>query len=438
MSNKEQLMTDAELAALPCGIDSFTDLRCNRMVYVDKTALIYKLAVRRGRLFISRPRRFGKTLLVSTFESLFKNGLQDFKGLAIEKLWHDRNYPVIRINFALCKEFDSFEVFKARMTDAVSKAFKYAGFIFPKTDNDLLGVGSSVKELFNKLAQDINPVLLIDEYDAPLNACLNRPELFHKVRSELNDFYATIKDISGRLRFFFFTGICKYKNLSIFSDNNYVTDISMSPDYGTLLGYTDEEVREYFKPFVENAARVLNISVDECYARLKENYDGFCFDRKASTHVHTPWSVLSFLNSPQDGFMNYWYTSAGKSSLLLNYIAEHALQDPGKYGADINISINELDSSNELNSLNDYVLLNQTGYLTIKKVSLLGNSAVLNYPNEEVAQSMALLYKERIFSIKSSVPDSDIAADVLFYEYPPEQIPSLLNCVLTSIDYYGE
>ena len=125
---KDKLMNSDEFKYLPRGVADFSQLRNAKKIYVDKTALIYELAnITNGYFFLSRPRRFGKTLLVSTFESLFKNGLQDFKGLAIEKLWQDKTYPVIRINFALCKEFDSFEIFKARMTDAVSKAFKYAG-----------------------------------------------------------------------------------------------------------------------------------------------------------------------------------------------------------------------------------------------------------------------------------------------------------------------
>ena len=121
--------------------------------------------------------------------------------------------------------------------------------------------------------------------------------------------------------------------------------------------------------------------------------------------------------------------------MLLNYIAGHALQEPDKYACDLKISLSDLDSPRALNNLSDYVLLNQTGYLTIKRISPLGNTAVLNYPNEEVANSMAMLYKEQIFSVRSSVEDSDIPADELFYERPVEKIPSLLNSVLTGIDY---
>ena len=433
VSSENTVGSNLNLRELPLGLDDFVAIRRDHKIYVDKTALIFKLlSSASSYVFLSRPRRFGKSLLISTFESLFKNGLQDFKGLAIEKLWHDKTYPVIRINFALCKSFTTLADFKSQMNDYVAKAFNKAGLTLPVTSDDVV---SRIKDYFDAHEGDgISPVLLIDEYDAPLNNCLNNVELFEDIRRELNKLYILIKDISGKLRFFFFTGICKYKNLSIFSDNNYITDISMSPDYGTLLGYTDDEVREYFTPFVENAAQVLDISVDECFKKIKESYDGFCFDRKALTHVHTPWSVLSFLNSPQDGFMNYWYTSGGQPSLLLNYIAEHALRDINEYGKDQFITLSELDSSREVNNLNDYTLLYQTGYLTIKE-ALSPNTFILNYPNTEVATSMAQLYSEELF--KGNNPDAKIRMDAykLFATQSVDEIVDKLNTVLTGINY---
>ncbi len=434
MNKDLSIMNAKDFCALPLGMDAFSELRDSKMIYVDKTSAIYNLAVRRGHFFLSRPRRFGKTLLISTFESLFKYGLRDFKGLAIEKLWHDKTYPVIRISFADFKNFSSYADFKSKMNNVIALAFDDAGLKLESQVYSSDNISLRIQSLFRKLADDIQPVLLIDEYDAPLNVCLNDYQLFNDIRRELNEFHTTIKSISGKLRFFFFTGICKYKNLSIFSDTNYVTDISMSPDYGTLLGYTDDEVKKYFTPFVENAARVLNISVDECFAKIKENYDGYCFDRKASTHVHTPWSVLSFLNAPQDGFMNYWYTSGGKSAILLNYISGHALRDINEYGKNQFITLDELDSSREINDLNDYALLFQTGYLTIKDASSTGDF-VLNYPNAEVAASMAQLYAEELFKGNNPYAKIGMNAHKLFATQPVDVIPEKLNEVISCIDH---
>ncbi len=424
------IVPSCNLRELPLGVNEFVELRNDHSIYVDKTELIYELAVYNGYFLLARPRCFGKSLLVSTFESLFKYGLRDFKGLAIEKLWHDKTYPVIRINFALCKDFESHEQFRTQMIEVVSQAFKNAGFELPPLRNELLGVGSSVHELFYKLDEDIRPVLLIDEYDAPINACLNDPELYKKVCMELNSLYVVIKDISSRLRFFFYTGICSYNNMSIFSDTNYVTEISRRSEFATLLGFTDEEIRAYFTPYVENAARVLNISVDECFEKLKESYDGYCFDEREPTHVYNPWSVLSFFKSPEKGFGNYWYSSVSKSSLLLNCTVGNALRDVNKYGRDQFITEDDLNSIREVN---DYALLYQTGYLTIKE-AFSSYNFILNYPNTEIAISLAKLYAKELFKGNEPIDKIHMDAYKLFSTEQIEMLPEKLNEVISCIN----
>ncbi len=434
MNSSSTLMSYAELARLPCGIDDFADLRARNMIYADKTAIIYNMAVQYGRIFITRPRRFGKTLLVSTFESLFKNGLKYFKGLAIEKLWQDPNtYPVIRLDFSSCKA-STLDDFKERFAGMVATALKKAGLPLPPKTEDIYLLQDRIQALFDSF-NGINPVLLIDEYDAPLNVCLNDPELFDQIRNELVPFYSTIKKIGSKLRFLFITGICKYKNLSIFSDVNFVRDVSFDTDMGTLLGYTDEEILNNFGPFIDNASHVLGISYDECKAKLKQHYDGFCFDRKAITHVYTPWSVLSFLNSPQEGFLNYWYESAGQAAILLNYIAGHTLQKPSDYGRDQLLRLDKLDTSRDLNNLADVALLYQTGYLAIKHIKSDEKLATLNYPNAEVAESMALLYSDVVY--KNNHPSAVIgmSARSLFASVEVHKIPEKLNQVFLCNDY---
>ena len=177
-------LSTEDLALLPCAESDFHRIRERNNIYVDKTALIYKLAITTQKFFFSRPRRFGKTLLLSTFESLFKYGLRDFKGLAIEKLWTDKKtYPVIRLDFSDCTDFDDEDEFKEFFDEMLLKAVSNSGLVLPKTDPDL-GL-KTVLSRFDYLlehAQPPLPVLLIDEYDAPLNDCLKNPELHFKVR----------------------------------------------------------------------------------------------------------------------------------------------------------------------------------------------------------------------------------------------------------------
>ena len=421
-----------KLNLLPLGVDDFTELRNANKIYVDKTEQIYSLAVYHGYFCLSRPRRFGKTLLVSAFESLFKYGLRDFKGLAIEKLWDDHTYPVIRINFALCKNFHDIDDFKVQMDEVVTAAFEKAGVPLASEVCSSRSLTLRIVACFQRL-ENVNPVLLLDEHDAPINVCIDNEELFKSVRREMSSFFTAIKSISGKLRFFFYTGICSYKNLSIFSDNNYVTDISLDSKYGSLLGFTEEEIREYFMPFVENAARELGISTEECFAALKRHYEGYSFDRRTSTHVHTPWSVLSFLRNPKEGFRNYWNETAGCPSVLLNYISKHVLQAPFAYGKNIYMNIGYTDFSGGDDEREDYALLYQTGYLTL--IECWSWDVVLNYPNEEIRSSIAKFYADQIFSISSPYARIGMNALKLFSTVALDDIPQKLNEVISCIDY---
>ncbi len=435
MSNTEIITTNAMLNALPRGKVDFTKLRHGGQIYIDKTKQIFDLACQSDYFFISRPRRFGKTLLISTFKSLFQHGLRDFKGLAIENLWTDEStYPVIHLDFTACNAFTSFDAFQNDLSKMLLRALNDAGLEVTAASPQA-GIASAIDifEATIKANADLNIVLLIDEYDSPLNNTLNEPELYEAVTQELNAFWSAVKRCSGLLRFLFCTGISKYRNLNLFSGTNFVTDLSFDPQYGSLLGYTEDEVKHYFTLFVENAASVLDINIEQCFADLKRNYNGYCFDKEAKTHVYTPWSVLSFLKQPHLGFLNYWYSSGGTPSVLQGFIARHSLHDPSSYGKDISISFRELDSSKELNCLNEIALLYQTGYLTIKAVSPMGTTATLNFPNAEVADSMACLYKDAIFSNTGSL--GLIGADELFYSYDPQSIVSELNKIFLSIDY---
>ena len=418
-----------QLPSLSLGISNFSKLRRGNKIYVDKTAFVYKLAREEGFYFLSRPRRFGKSLLVSTFESLFKDGLKDFTGLAIEKVWSDTTYPVIHLDFTECRIFSSFGEFKQSFDLMLRKAVYDAGFALPSFDEQA-GL-TTVPSLFEEfLKRQTKPtVILIDEYDAPLNQTLNNKDLFDLVENELFKFFDILKRRSSDLRFLFITGISKYKNLGIFSGANFVDDLSLYTDFGTLLGYTEDEVKQYFFPYLEKAAHTLNLSPEACLSRMKKFYDGYCLDENAATHVFTPWSTMNFLQKPQRGFQNYWYDSAGTPSVLLNYLKDHSLKDPRAYGHDIVVNLDMLKSYKQVNKPQDEAVLFQTGYLSIKK-RLGPKMLMLNYPDEEISDSMSSLYAE---SITDETQRSKLYTSII-NDRPPELIKSL-NAVLLAIPY---
>lgn len=387
---------------LPLGESSFPGLRRLSKIYVDKTDLIYALAADVQKVFLARPRRFGKSLLVSTFESLFRYGLRDFKGLAIEKKWRDAGrYSVVHLDFSNVKKFADIQEFRGKLNAYVRFAFANAGFEFPREwETTALNFMSWVSQ-----REPQSVVLLIDEYDAPLTAKLNEPELFNAVRDELFEFYSVLKSQAGFFRFVFMTGITKFSQTGIFSELNDFSDISLSRTYAALLGYTQSEIESCFGEHIASVAAKLGISSGQVLAKLAENYDGYCFDGLSGeahdpVRVYTPWSVLKFLSSPEDGFKNYWMTSGGKAQILTQYFKDHALKSPEEYGQDKLIPYADLDGSSDLDTINDVALLTQAGYLTIKSRAS-RTSLLVGYPNREVSESMAALYTNMLLRQKT-------------------------------------
>ena len=230
-------------------------------------------------------------------------------------------------------------------------------------------------------------MILVDEYDAPLTACLDKPQLFEGVRSLMSQFFLTLKANEGCQRFFFMTGITKFSNTSIFSAFNNLQDITLDVQYGTLLGYTEEEIVRCFASYLDRAAQALELPRDGLASQLREQYDGFSFDRQAKTHVYCPWSVLNFLAKPYEGFQNYWYASGGRPSVLMKYLSNHELSEPIDYAEEKIVRLSDLNASRQYEDINLDVLLTQAGYLTIRSVMKNGY-AVLGYPNQEVSISM--------------------------------------------------
>lgn len=420
-----------DLRPLPLGTSDFSALRDCNQIYVDKTDLIYQLASKREKFFLSRPRRFGKSLLISTFESLFKDGTKNFQGLKIEQLWkEEKTYQVIRLDFSGIKNFSSPEEFQEKLDIYFSDLMEQQN-IRPRVRIEKAGLRNFINWL--AIQENNSSVFLIDEYDAPLTACLNDSALFEKVRGTLAEFYSKFKTFDGVIRFMFITGITKFNKVSIFSELNNFSDLTLNPRFGTLLGYTPEETELYFSDYLRKAEKELSIDKESLMLKLIRNYDGFCFDRLAKHRVFAPWSILKFLNEPELGFQNYWFESGGKPSALLQYMKGHILKKPEDYASEKSIRLSDLSGSSSVEGLSDIGLLTQAGYLTIRSVKV--NRAFLSYPNEEVSSSMAQLYTEQLLagSDLAELHAEGITAELARGNV--EEVFQLLNKTFLALDY---
>ena len=411
---------------LPLGTSTFSALRSNREIYVDKTDLVHELCRKPGKVLLARPRRFGKSLLVSTFFSLFKHGLRDFSGLKIEPLWTDRNYPVVWLDFSELDASSSLLDFEDSFRRLVTANFADAGYR-----------GSSDWIEFSRWLSrqpDRSIVVLIDEYDAPLTASLDDPARFDGVQKRLNQFFKTLKSKEGALRFFFMTGVTKFANTGIFSGFNNLQDISLDPKYGALLGYTDAEIREQFAPYLKKSADVLDCTESQLMEELRKHYNGFCFDELASVRVFCPWSVLNFLNQPSRGFRNYWYQSGGQPAVLMQYLRSHPFDHPASYGVPHALQLSFLEASQTLKELSLESLLVQTGYLTIQRRALEG-LVVVGYPNREVSDSIAQLYADELLRHADRLRIGLASIEKTLARGELDAVVSLFNRVFAAIDY---
>ena len=399
-----------DYSKLPLSITSFSDFAVNSMIYVDKTDLVANLARFRNPFFLSRPRRFGKSTLVSTFHELFLNGLDKFQGLKIvtDNLWNDKTYKVVHIDFSQIKENTAARPFETKFYLLLQSAFKAAGFTIAE-DKDVIAAFSDT------IGTEDNGtlVLLIDEYDAPLTAVMGDKEEFERRRRVLSNFFSTIKAYSGKFRFIFITGVTRYSNTSIFSAFNNIKDISFNPAYGALVGYTQEELEHYFKDYIEYAAKALNRKEKTCkytyeliLDELKNNYDGYSFDEDNEWHVYNPWSILNFLSEPQRGFKPYWLDTGGaKPSLLVNYLNTFIDKKVKKTELVDYLNLEFIKRTNiaalspTITSIEDenfpfFAILYQAGYFTIKDTD--APDLMVGIPNLEVKEAFADIVLEKL------------------------------------------
>ncbi|MBQ7427569.1 MAG: AAA family ATPase, partial [Prevotella sp.] len=371
-----------QLQPLPLGEVGFEDIRKDGSIYVDKTGLLGSFLTSRAPVFISRPRRFGKSLLCSTLRSFFTHGIEYFKGLELEQWWNEQpenvkqnltGNIVLHLDFSQM-DYDDVEEFKSSFRLQMAVQLSEAAPDFPIDDK------LSVKDLlyiFLNKRSSASVVLLIDEYDAPVSHFLDEPHELWKVRITLDNFYRMLKGQAEKLRFFFLTGVSRVTKIGVFSGFNNVWDLTLSGNYAALLGYNEEELHRYFDPHIRHAAEILQQTPEEIYTGLKENYDGFRFTPRSEATLHNPWSVLNFLNQPSDGFVNYWYESGGLSTSQNIFFARRSSLNTQEMsvltecsGSDLNggMVLNIDDKAQTITP--DYdptLMLCQAGYLTIKE-----------------------------------------------------------------------
>ncbi|MDR1459590.1 MAG: AAA family ATPase [Bacteroidales bacterium] len=391
---------------LPIGIQSFEELRSSNYLYVDKTKEIYQLTCSHI-IFLSRPRRFGKSLLISTLGELYKGNQSLFEGLYIYDKWDwTQQYPVIRIDWTNIKHQNKEEM-EMDMSDFLQSIATVNGITLTRRF-----ASSRFSELIESLHRTAGKkvVVLIDEYDRPILNTMGKPEA-EGVREFLQEFYMILKATDNHLKFVFLTGVTKVAKVSIFSVLNSPDDITTDDKYASICGYTQEELERDFSEHIDHTAVRLGMTRDDLLKKIREMYDGYTWDGKTS--VYNPYSTLSFFRKQK--FSNYWFET-GTPTFLINRLKKHNLAktvlEPALVGSSAFNSYNP-------DMLEDIPLLFQTGYLTIKDEKMTDGDPLytLEVPNLEVKESLM----EHLLSAFTNYPVSKMS------ELGKEMLQQILN-----------
>ena len=379
----------------PIAIDThdFTSLRRDGCIYVDKTMFMHRLVTTVGSklFFVSRPRRFGKSLTVSALKALFSGRRELFKGLEIDKTdWKWEKYPIIHFEF---NDLDtvSMDTFEKSLAWHLERKLSEAGYSYNKSISPADNFGMAIDSLAEQKDENGNivrrgVVILIDEYDAPVGHCLDDLAKAEAVRARLFAVYSQMKNRTGDIRFLFMTGVSKFMKLSVFSALNNIVDISQNDDFSTMFGYTEEELSANFDEHLREHAAKMGKSYEDYRAEMKRWYNGFRFSPDDETTVYNPISVAYTLYGKEKSFRATWATT-GRPSMLMNYLKREDMLriDPE---ATQNVTANVFDVA-ELRNLKPIPMLFQSGYLTIRNYN--AGLYVLGVPDEEVRQDLCLL-----------------------------------------------
>ena len=355
---------------LPLGISTLSKLLENNCVYVDKTEYAYNLTSQSGAFFLSRPRRFGKSLFVDTLKEIFEGNQKLFEGLFIYDKWDwTKKYPVIKLDFVIGGGRNLAE-FDIRISAMLDENGKRLGVTLNSTDYE-----GKFGELISKAAAKYGQrvVVLVDEYEKPLLDNIDNPQIARELVSVLNNFYSVLKEQAANLQFVFMTGVTNYSKASMFSGLNHFEDITISKTYSSIFGYTDKELQHHLSEYL----------ADKDLEVLKKWYNGYSWTGPDT--VYNPNDILLFL-SEENVFRNYWFET-GTPSFLIKLFKKHQYLLPDLD----NIEVSEqILSSFDMDAHNPITLLFQTGYLTIEKTFIHDGRLIfrLKIPNKEVQLSL--------------------------------------------------
>ena len=424
---------------------SFINFYLNNYIYVDKTKYIRDL-IKLERVFISRPRRFGKSLTLDTIATLFETGVEPyFKGTWIYDKWTEPTYPVLRLNF-LNFDKNSLEKFNNKLN---SKITEFAELNHVTTFKEKEEAEDSIDHLLEQLRlENRQIVILIDEYDCQMTANINNETLYKQFQEKIKSFYANIKD-KFAIKFLGITGVTRLKDVAIFSVGSDINDITNDSAYSQMIGFTRDEIKKYYIDYLklaascENKCRVEEVTdtqIESLLDRLAKNYDGYCFDEFYKKKVFSTWSVNSFFQSIIENkfvdFGEYWYDNGGLPSILVNYLKTHELNSFDYLNKEnpITIPVNDFLNPTSLTTINQNVLMCQTGYLTLRSALTSGDLTVdLGIPNGEIYKALNRLlainfYKEGIYALAKGVRDLLDAGEI-------EDIIDRFNSVINSVSY---
>ena len=424
---------------------SLANLILRDRIYVDKTKYIFSLLRSHERVFISRPRRFGKSLTLDTIGTLFEYGVEPyFKDTWIYDKWSENTYPVLRLNFL---EFSKTDI------DEFKRVFNEKLSVFAK-DNNLEGFvedtepSVSIQRLFTILTKSrVQIVILIDEYDTQLTSNINNVELYEKYQNILREIYGVLKGAAA-IRFLGITGVTRIKDVALFSNGSDIIDISNHTEFSQMIGFTRDEIREYYIDYLKMAAccengvsenEVTDSQIEEILDKLDYHYNGYCFDKYGEKKVFSTWSVNNFFNELSANrkcfYGDYWYDNGGVPSILSNYLETQNLSSVEVLANNkiISVDINEFLIPQSLIGINEHVLMCQTGYLTLRSSLVDTDGWVdLGIPNNEVRK--ALLLRLRMMCFEKRVRFTSEEAKIL-NEGDVNSIISLFNTVLNSVSY---
>jgi Predicted AAA-ATPase/PD-(D/E)XK nuclease superfamily len=360
---------------LPIGIQTLTQIREKNCVYVDKTQLVHQLVSQGKYYFLARPRRFGKSLLISTLKELFEGNKAVFEGLWIEPQWDwGKVSPVLHFSFDKMG-YDEIDLLSILKTEIKDKASSF-GILLEKTE-----LKGQFSELLKKLAaQHGKVVLLIDEYDKPIIDYLERSTMDRAKanRDVLREFYGVLKSADEQLELVFITGISKFAKVSIFSHLNNLDDITLDRNYATLTGYTQQELETFFGEHLSAAEKTLNLSREALLENMRIWYNGYSWD--GVHRLYNPFGTLNFLSKKQ--FFNFWFAT-GSPRFLVDQMRKQAW-----YNVENAVVSNIVFDRYDLDNIELIPLLFQTGYLTVKEADVMTGDLVVDYPNKEVRESM--------------------------------------------------